>query len=63
MKKNIFSLVFAVLTLLLTGTACQKEFDTVLNTQVSTDTDISAYLPHIEYGAVTLGTFNLLYGA
>ena len=63
MKKNIISLVFAVLALLLAGTACEKEFETVLNKQLSTDTDVSEYMPKITYGAVKLGTFNLLYGA
>lgn len=62
-KKNIFSFVSAALALLFAGTACEKEFDTVLNHQLSSDTDISAYLPQVTYGAVKLGTFNVLYGA
>ena len=60
MKKNILSLAFAAAALLMTGTACVKEFDTVLNHNLSTDTDISDYLPKIEYGSVNLGTYNLL---
>ena len=63
MKKNIFPLIFAVLALLFAGTACEKEFDTVLNHEISQDTDVSEWLPVIEYGAVKLGTFNVLYGA
>ena len=63
MKKNIISLVSAALALLFVGTACEKEFDTVLNKQLSTDTDVSEYMPKITYGAVKLGTFNLLYGS
>ncbi len=63
MKKNIFSLVIAALALLFAGTACEKDVETVLNKEFSTETDISEYLPTITYGAVKLGTFNLLYGA
>lgn len=51
------------MALLFAGTACQKEFETVLNMQRSTDTDVSEYLPQITYGSVKLGTFNLLYGS
>ena len=63
MKKNIISLASAVLALLFAGTACEKEFDTVLNKELSKDTDVSEYLPVIEKGEVTLGTFNVLYGS
>ena len=63
MKKNIFSLILAALALLFVGTACEKEFDTQLNHELSPDTDISQWLPVIEYGAVKLGSFNVLYGA
>ena len=63
MKKNIFSLILAALALLFVGTACEKEFETQLKHELSTDTDISEWLPVIEYGAVKLGTFNVLYGA
>lgn len=60
MKKNILSLAFAAVALLMTGTACVKEFDTVLNHNLSTDTDVSDYMPKITYGSVNLGTYNLL---
>jgi len=63
MKKNIFSLVFAALALLFAGTSCVDEFETVLNHELSTDTDVSQYMPTVTYGAVKLGTFNVLYGA
>lgn len=63
MKKNIFSLILAALAILFAGTACEKEFPTQLNHELSTDTDISEWLPVIEYGAVKLGSFNVLYGA
>ena len=63
MKKNIFSLVFAALAILFAGTSCVKEFETVLNHELSTDTDVSMYMPTVTYGAVKLGTFNVLYGA
>ncbi|MBR4775306.1 MAG: endonuclease/exonuclease/phosphatase family protein [Bacteroidales bacterium] len=63
MKKNIFSLILAALALLFVGTACEKEFPTQLNHELSTDTDVSEWLPVIEYGAVKLGSFNVLYGA
>ena len=63
MKKNILSLILASLALLFAGTACEKEFDTVLNHELSQDTDVSEWLPTIEYGSVRLGTFNVLYGA
>ena len=63
MKKHIFTLALSALAILFAGTACVEEFDTVLNNELSTDTDVSQYLPVIQYGAVKLGTFNLLYGA
>ena len=63
MKKHIFSLALSALAILFAGTACVEEFDTVLNNELSTDTDVSEYMPVIQYGAVKLGTFNLLYGA
>lgn len=63
MKKNIFSLILAALAILFAGTACEKEFPTQLNHKLSPDTDVSEWLPVIEYGAVKLGTFNVLYGA
>lgn len=63
MKKNIFSLILAALALLFVGTACEKDFPTQLNHELSTDTDVSEWLPVIEYGAVKLGSFNVLYGA
>ena len=59
MKKNILTLAFASLAIM-AGSSCSKEFDTVLNKELSKDTDISEYLPVITRGSVNLGTFNLL---
>lgn len=59
MKKNIISLAFASIALLFAGTACEKEFNTELNTVRTTDTDISQYLPTVVTGDLKLGTYNL----
>ena len=60
MKKNILTLAFASLAILVAGSSCSKDFETVLNKERSTDTDISKYLPEVTRGSVNLGTFNLL---
>lgn len=60
MKKNILTLALASLVMLVAGSSCVKDFETVLNKELSTDTDISEYLPVVTRGSVNLGTFNLL---
>mgnify|MGYP002625935822 FL=1 len=59
MKKNIISVAFASAALLLAVSACEKEFNTELNTVRTTDTDISQYLPTVVSGDLKLGTYNL----